>query len=123
MPGFPQILRRKQHLPGSVLFFFGTGALIAMMISLVISGGNTRAFDSIYVIASPYLYNAYPTNIHPSAPSADTLVPIHPPGEPSRVQPFFRELWYFHIMLYGVCAAISFWDQWRQKSAEVNSSA
>jgi hypothetical protein len=113
VPGLPQILHRNQPLLGSILFFFGTGALITMVISLFISGGDIRAFDFLYAIITTDLSNVYPMHISPSAVSSDKLVPIHPPGEPLLVQPFFRELLYFHIILYIVCASISFWYQWK----------
>lgn len=117
VPGLPQILRRNQPLLGSILFFFGTGALIAMVIGILLSSNPYfRTFDLLYAIIRADLSGAYPMHISPSAVSSDKLVPIHPPGEPLLVQPFFRELLYFHIILYVVCAIISFWVQWKSDS-------
>ncbi len=111
-PGLPQVLSRKQLFGGSILFLFGTGALISIMIS-VYSGGNIRAFDAIFGSAVPNFSAIYPLHISPSIASSDNLIPIHPEGEPLFVQPFFWELLYTCIILYVVCAMISFWHQWK----------
>ncbi len=116
MPGLPQILRKNQHLLGSILFFFGTGLLISMITmvtGLFIFGDDIRAFDYLYILFTSDLSNAYPTHINPSAPLADKLISIHPPEEPLHVQPFFQALLYFHIIGYLLCAAISLRDQWK----------
>ncbi len=114
-PGMPQILRRKEHLVGNLLFFFGTGLLISMItmgIGLLIRD-DIRAFDYLYILFRPNLFAAYPTSIKPSAPSADTLIPILPPDEPAHVQPFFQVLLYVHIIGYLLCAFISLREQWK----------
>jgi hypothetical protein len=123
-PDLPQILRRKEHLVGSLLFFFGTGLLISMImmgISLLIRD-DIRGFDYLYIIFRPQLLAVYPTSINSSAPSADTLLPILSPDEPTHIQPFFQELLYFHIIGYLLCAVISFWEQWKLSNRGQSSS-
>jgi hypothetical protein len=120
-PGLPQVLGRKQLLLGSILFLFGTGALISIMISVYISDGDIRTFDAIYAISAPNLSNIYPLHISPSIASSDNLIPIYPEGEPLYDQSFFWELLYTCITLSVFCAIISFWDQWKSGNKVADS--
>jgi hypothetical protein len=120
-PGYPQILSKHKHrvLLGSILCLCGTGALITMIIGLLLSGvflseRDMRTFDPVYAIAMPnFLSVLYPMEVAPSVESAENPGSIHPPNEPLLVQPFFWELLYACIILYVLCAIISFWDQWK----------
>jgi len=113
-PGLPQILSKKHILVGSLLLFFGTGALLNMAMGpLSLSNADIHTFDIFHAIAIPNLSNAYPLDIDPAIASANNLTPIHPVGEPWFVQPLYRELLVIHIILYVVCAIVSFRHQWK----------
>lgn len=114
VPGLPQILSKKYIVVGSLLFFLGAGALLNMVIGpLSLSNAEIHTFDSFHAIGIPNFSNIYPMNIDPAVASANNLTPIHPPGKPWFVQRFYRELLFAHILLYIVCAIVSFWHQWK----------
>ena len=120
LPGLPQILK-KPRLPQCLLFMFGTGALITLLIGLNLSGEGRRAIDVIYSILFSFdSSNIYPLLLHESVAASGTVLPIHPPGEPMIVQPFFWKLVGAHIATYVFCAILSVWQQWKflQKDVE-----
>lgn len=113
-PGLPQIFSKKHILVGSLLFFFGTGALFNLAMGpIYLSDADIQTFDVLHAIAIPNLSDLYPLNIAPSVAAATNLTPIHPVGEPWFVQPLYQELLSIHIILYIGCAILSCWHQWK----------
>ncbi len=113
LPGFPQVMKKPQ-LPECLLFMFGTGALITLLIGFILSGDGKQTLD--YVYATLYAFdfsNIYPLYLRESVAAFGDILPIHPSGEPLIVQPFFWELVGTHITVYVVCAALSVWRQWK----------
>ncbi len=119
LPGIPHIFGKKHFYAGCCLCLFGIGALLSLSISVVISGSMIQTFDAIYTMGIANFEMLYPLDINPSVASSENLTPIQPEGEPLFIQPFYRELWYTCIILYVVCAMISFRYQW--KAGQVRS--
>lgn len=109
-PGLPQILKKKYVFGWGLIFLFGTGALLALLMSLTISTAELKAFDILYVIATPNSSAAFPTYV--ASPSdQQQLIPIFP--KEGDIQPFYWEIFTICILLYVVCAVISVWEQWK----------
>jgi hypothetical protein len=103
LPGVLQLLR-KQSVVGSLLFVGGSGALLNLLICAYLSifGNVFKSFDVIYTIAMPNVSVAFP-NLR-----LLTNEPVYD----------FTQLWFWHllaghILVYVVCAGISFWQQWK----------
>ncbi len=120
-PGLPQILRKKPRLWDGILFVFGVSALLGAIGLLFMLSTHAAPLEHFFGLSVFDPVDVYPLQISASAESsASLLIPIQPENEPLLIrQPFFWELLYIHIGLYVICAAISFWGQW--KSGQVDS--
>lgn len=106
-PGAPQLLKQR-FITGTLLGVFGVGALIDLGICAWLSSSSLKVFDLLAAINMPNLFTAFP-NLQAFS------------GETTQVttQPWFWHLLAGHVLIYVVCAALSFWQQWKRGRGEV----
>ncbi len=108
-PGAPQLLKQR-FITGTLLGVFGVGALIDLGICAWLSSSSLKVFDLLAAINMPNLFTAFP-NLQAFS------------GETTQVttQPWFWHLLAGHVLIYVVCAALSFWQQWKGEIRKLGS--